>query len=120
MYQEVEIDESEYRRELALTQDALSRLADSAQDEVVTLGDNVEGIVAAWNLATKEERHEMLKMMLDAVCIDLTTKQVVGPKPKTAFLPLFNLEEPIKTGEIVLITDLTAVGLDSPPSPPYL
>ena len=84
---------------------------------MVTLGDNVEGVVAAWEIATKEERRDMLQMMLDAVYIDMTTKEVVGLKPKAAFLPLFNLGEPVKAGEVVLATSLTAGALDSTPSP---
>jgi hypothetical protein len=118
LYQEVEIGEAEYRQEMLLTQAKLSSLADPREHEVVTLGDNVEGVVAAWEIATKEERHDMLQMMLDAVYIDMTTKQVVGLKPRAAFLPLFNLGEPVKAGEFVLATDSTAAGLDSPPSPP--
>ncbi|MDP7085301.1 MAG: hypothetical protein QGH97_13235, partial [Dehalococcoidia bacterium] len=54
---------------------------------------------------------------LDAVYIDMPTKQVVGLKPKAAFLPLFNLGEPVKAGEFVLATDLTAAGLDSSGTP---
>ena len=73
----------------------------------------MEGVVAAWEIATKEERREMLQMMLDAVYIDMTTKEVVGLKPKAAFLPLFNLDEPVKAGEAVLATSLTAGALDS-------
>jgi hypothetical protein len=81
--------------------------------QVVILGDNVEGVVAAWEIATKEERREMLQMMLDAVYTDMTTKEVVGLKPKAAFLPLFNLDEPVRAGEVVLATSLTAGALDS-------
>ena len=73
----------------------------------------MEGVVAAWEIATKEERREMLQMMLDAVYIDMTTKEVVGLKPKAAFLPLFNLDKPVKAGEAVLATSLTAGALDS-------
>jgi len=80
----------------------------------------VEGVVAAWEIATREERREMLQMMLDAVYIDMTTKEVVGLKPKAAFLPLFNLDEPVKAGEVVLATSLTAGALDSSPSPDTL
>ena len=116
LYQEVEIGEAEYRQEMTLTQAKLSSLVDAQQDEVVTLGDNVEGVVAAWEIATKDERHDMLQM-LDAVYIDMPTKQVVGLKPKAAFLPLFNLGEPVKAGEFVLATDLTAAGLDSSGTP---
>ena len=113
LYQEVEIDEPEFRQEMLLTQSKLSSLVDAHQDEVVTLGDNMEGVVAAWEIATKQERHDMLHMMLDAVYVDMTTKEVVGLKPKAAFLPLFNLGEPVKTGELVLATELTIAAVDS-------
>ena len=53
-YREVEIDEGEYRRELALTQTKLASLVAPPQDEVVQLGDNVEGIVLARHNATRE------------------------------------------------------------------
>ena len=119
LYQEVAIEESEYRQEVSSTKAKLVGLIDTGQDEVVTLGDNVEGIVEAWGMATKEERRDMLQMMLNAVYIDMPTKQIVGLEPKAAFLPLFQLEEPLKSGEFVLTTDLTAVGVDSPPSPPF-
>ena len=101
----------------ALTQAKLSSMVNPEHAQVVTLGDNVEGVVDAWEIATKEERREMLQMMLDAVYIDMTTKEVVGLKPKAAFLPLFNLDEPVRAGEVVLATSLTAGALDSPPSP---
>jgi hypothetical protein len=100
-----------------LAQDKLSGLVNAQEHEVGTLGDNVEGVVAAWEIATKEERREMLQIMLDAVYIDMTTNQVVGLKPKPAFLPLFNLDEPVKAGELVLTTGLTAGGLTLPRLP---
>ena len=45
---------------------------------------------------------------------------LVGLKPKAAFLPLFNLDEPVGAGEIVLATSLTAGALDSTPTPDTL
>ena len=71
------------------------------------LGDNVEGLVLAWQGATKDERHEMLRLMLDAIYVDVIEKTVVGLQPKPAFLPLFNLEEPVSAQEVVLATNLT-------------
>jgi len=100
-----------------LAQDKLSGLVNAQEHEMGTLGDNVEVVVAAWEIATKEERREMLQIMLDAVYIDMTTNQVVGLKPKPAFLPLFNLDEPVKAGELVLTTGLTAGGLTLPRLP---
>ena len=72
----MEIDEAEYRQESALTQAKLSGLVNPVHDQVFTLGGNIEGVVAAWEIATKEERCEMLQMMLDAMYIDMTTKEV--------------------------------------------
>jgi len=88
----------------------------TGHQQVVHLGDNVEGVVAAWEIASKEDRHVMLQMMLDAMYIEMTTRQGVGLKPKSAFLPLLNLSEPVKAGELVAATDLTAGGVDSRPS----
>ena len=55
-------------------------------------------------MATKEERHQLLTMMLDAVYVDMKSGEVVGVKPKPEFLPLFNLREPVKSGETNLVT----------------
>lgn len=56
LYLGVAIDEAEYRQESALNQAKLSGMVNPVHDQVVTLGDNVEGVVAAWEIATKEER----------------------------------------------------------------
>ncbi len=37
----------------------------------------------------KEDQGNMLRLMLDAVYVDMTTGKVIGLKPKFAFLPLF-------------------------------
>ena len=36
--------------------------------------DHAEGVVAAWEIATEEERRVMPQMRLDAVYIDMTTE----------------------------------------------
>ena len=46
----------------------------------------------------------MLSMVLDAVYMDMAQGLVLGLKPKPEFLPLFNLREPVKSGETVLVT----------------
>ena len=58
----------------------------------------------AWGAATLEERHQLLSMMLDAVYVDMTQGMVLGLKPKPEFLPLFNLGEPVTTGDSELVT----------------
>ena len=52
-------------------------------------------------------------MMLDAVYVDMQSGTIEGVKPKPEFLPLFNLAQPVRAGETVLVTAL----LDSTPSP---
>ena len=51
-------------------------------------------------LTTKEKRHLLFCMMLDAVYVDMQARKIAGVKPKPEFLPLFSLKEPIKAGEI--------------------
>ena len=43
--------------------------------------------------------------MLDAVYVDMARGLVLGLKPKPEFLPLFNLGEPVTTGDSELVTE---------------
>jgi hypothetical protein len=65
---------------------------------------HIEGLLEAWGAATLEERHQLLSMMLDGVYVDMTQGLVLGLKPKPEFLPLFNLGEPVTTGDSELVT----------------
>ena len=42
-------------------------------------------------------------MMLDAVYVNMARGLVLGLKPKPEFLPLFNLGEPVTTGDAELV-----------------
>jgi len=103
-YRERDIDQGEYEQEMSLTKAALAAAQPLVDDQLVQLGDHVEGLIEAWTMAAKEERHQLLTMMLDAVYVDMKSGEVVGVKPKPEFLPLFNLREPVKSGEVVLVT----------------
>jgi len=46
----------------------------------------------------------LLSLILDAVYVDMGQGLVLGLKPKPEFLPLFNLGEPVTTGDSVLVT----------------
>ena len=46
----------------------------------------------------------MLSIMLDGVYVDMAQGLVLGLKPKPDFLPLFNLGEPVTTGDSELVT----------------
>jgi hypothetical protein len=53
------------------------------------LGDHVEGLVEAWSCGTREERRDILRMMLEAVYVDVPKRIVVALQVKPAFKPLF-------------------------------
>ena len=103
-YREGDIDQREYRQESALTKAALDATRVSCDDEVLRYGDHIEGLLEAWGAATLEERHQLLSMMLDGIYVDMVQGLVLGLKPKPEFLPLFNLGEPVTTGDSELVT----------------
>jgi len=57
----------------------------------------------AWGTATLEESHQLLSIMLDGVYVDMVQGPVLGLKPKSEFLPPFNLDEPVTTGYSELV-----------------
>ena len=83
------LDESEYRRERAAVDAALQALGGVLDEEVFIQGDNVEGLIEAWRYATREERRDILQMMLQAVYVDTANGQVVALDVKPSFKPLF-------------------------------
>lgn len=103
-YREGDIDQREYERELGLTKSALTAVEPPVDARLIQLGDHVEGFTEAWKVATKQERHQLLTMMLDSVYVELQIGEIRGVKPKPEFLPLFNLKEPLKSGDSVLVT----------------
>lgn len=113
-YREGDIDQREYEREMGLTKSALAAVEPPVDAQLVVLGDHVEGLVEAWDAATKEERHQLLAMMLEAVYVDMKNAEVVGVKPKPEFLPLFNLRKPVKSGETILVTSEMDQGRSRP------
>ena len=68
---------------------ALSAMGEPAEEEVLVLGDHVEGLLEAWGHAAKEEKRDLLKMMLEAVYVDVPGKKLVALQVKPAFKPLF-------------------------------
>jgi hypothetical protein len=102
----------EYRREKGLAQARLASLRIPEQEELTTVGEQVEGMAEAWKYATEEERRDMMRLMLDGLYVNVDDKQAVGLVPKPAFLPLFGLDEPLRSGDMLLTTELTGGGLD--------
>lgn len=103
-YREVEIGEEEYHRERDITQAALGALQETQEECVIGVGEYVEGLLMAWESATKEERRDLLRMALEAVYVDMASPLVMAMKPKPPFLPLFNLREPVRAGSKILVS----------------
>ena len=70
----------------------------------------------AWGTATLEESHQLLSIMLDGVYVDMVQGLVFDLKPKTEFLPIFDLGEPVTTGDSELVTE----GMEQTPTPDTL
>lgn len=81
--------EDEYRREIAAIDAATAALQDFDDSEVISLGDNVEGLLAAWRSASRKERQQILTSMIDAVYVELEERAVVALQVKPPFKPLF-------------------------------
>ena len=94
--------EEEYRREREITQAALAALQEAGEERVIQVGDYIEGMVAAWQTATKEKR-DLLRMALEAGYVDMESAQVVAIKRKPAFPSLFNFRKPVRAGSKVLV-----------------
>ena len=61
-------------------------------------------IVTTFWAATSEKRQQLMKTMRDAEYMGTIHGLVLGLKPQTAFLLLFNLFEPVTTGDSELVT----------------
>ncbi len=81
--------DEECKREKEVILAALQTLGGTQEQEVLLPGDHVEGVIDAWRCASREEKRDMLKMMREAVYVDVDNKAVVALQIKQAFRPLF-------------------------------
>ncbi len=92
MYQEVEVGELEYRKELAATKERLASLnppEEMRADEVLRAGSYLESLGPAWAAAMPEERKQIYRLILEVVYVDVLEKRLMEVVPKGAFVPLF-------------------------------
>ena len=92
------IDDDGMEGEIAAVELALRKLEAPAPDgmklhEVIDAGERMPGIVALWELATVEERREMVILLLEpgGLYYELGTKCIVAIKPRPAFLSLLRM-----------------------------
>ncbi len=92
------IDDEELYGELAAVELALKQLAAPEVDglryeEVIDAGEHLPGMAALWDVATIEERREMVMLLLQpsGLYYDLENKIVAAIKPQPAFLPILRM-----------------------------
>src|SRR5947209_3401115 len=92
------IDDDEFAGEMAAVELALRQLNvpevnGVRYEDVVEAGEHLPGMAALWDVATAEERREMVTMMLEpgGMYVDLELKIVAAIKPRPAFLPILRM-----------------------------
>jgi site-specific DNA recombinase len=92
------IDDEEFQGEMAAVELALRQL-DVPEvngvrfEDVIEAGEHIPGMAALWDVATAEERREMVTLMLEpgGLYFDLELRIVAAIKPRPAFLPILRM-----------------------------
>ncbi len=98
LYREGYIEEEEFQGEMAAVELAIKQL-DAPEvdgvtyDEVIEAGEHLPGMAALWDVATVEERYEMVTIILEpgGLYYDLENKIIAAIKPRPAFLPVLRM-----------------------------
>ena len=88
----------------ALNKAALDATRVSADDEVVRYGDHIEGLVGGLGDGDAGGEPPVAEHYAGRVYVDMGQGLVFDLKPKTEFLPIFDLGEPVTTGDSELVT----------------
>src|SRR5436305_5045780 len=95
LYKEGYIEEAEFKGEMAAVELAIRKLVipevdGVTYDEVIEAGEHIPGMAALWDVATPEERREMVILMLEpeGLYYDMEQKIIAALKPRPAFLPI--------------------------------
>jgi DNA invertase Pin-like site-specific DNA recombinase len=98
LYEEGYIEEEEFQGgmanvELALKQLDMPEVNGVTYDEVIEAGEHLPGMAALWDVATVEERYEMVTIVLESggLHYDLENKMIAAIKPRPAFLPVLQM-----------------------------
>ena len=92
------IDDEEFQGEMAAVELALHQLDTPEVDgvrfeDVLEAGEHIPGMAALWDVATPEERREMVMLLLEpgGLYYDLEQKMIAALKPRPAFLPILRM-----------------------------
>jgi hypothetical protein len=95
------------QHEVAAVDLALSRAALPASggklDAIIEAGERLPSIAALWNVATPEERRELIALLLETggFYYDLELSLIAASKPRPVFLPLFRRRQGQMTGIVL-------------------
>ena len=86
-----------------LLNDALNSLAIPENDATISAGELLENLGVIWDKATLEEKHRLLRTMLEAVYVDLAaSRSIVGIQPKGPFYPLFDSLKRVPENKVMI------------------
>src|SRR6266852_2034734 len=92
------IDDDEFQGEMAAVELALRQLEAPEVDgvildDVIAAGEHIPGMAALWDVATTEERREMVMLLLEpgGLYYDLELKTIAALKPRPPFLPILRM-----------------------------
>jgi DNA invertase Pin-like site-specific DNA recombinase len=89
LFRKGHIEEAEYDREHEALSGQLASLTPPRERELLSAGESLKNLTAAWDAATLQERRGIVRAMFDAVICDPTLKQIVALKPKPSMAPYF-------------------------------
>jgi site-specific DNA recombinase len=99
-YREGYLDDIEYQSELAAVELALHSIEMPEMngvklDDIIAAGERLPGITALWEVATPEERRELVTLLLEpgGLYYDLELRMIAAIKPRPVFLPTLRLLE---------------------------
>jgi len=86
------IEEADYQKQVREIRARLDTMVIPEVNEALESGKLVQDLRGLWSLADLDERHRLLRLMMDAVYVDIvTTRKVVGIAPKPGFRRLFEV-----------------------------
>ncbi len=98
LYKEGYIEDAEFQGEMTAVELAIRKLdipeVDGVTyDEVIEAGEHIPGMAALWDVATPEERREMVILMLEpgGLYYDMEQKIIAALKPRPAFLLILRM-----------------------------
>lgn len=98
--------DDDYRREKRALEEELANLVVPGVDAAKEAGKPLENLSTLWGEANLAERRKLLITMLDAVNVDtVQEKTIVAIRPKSAFLPLFEVATTREGSDVVLIKE---------------